>query len=56
MAIFSEKIARIAQLLGASPPGPYSRNLSSRTQFSQSTTLKIVVTGFLNKQKCSNKK
>ena len=52
---FSEKIARIAQRRGASPPGLSNGTLFSHTQSSQSTTFKIVVTGFLNKQTLQQK-
>ena len=45
-----KKNARIAQWLGALPPGPHCGNLFSRTQSSQLITFKIVITGFLNKQ------
>ena len=50
MAIFSKKIARITQRLGASPPGLPRGNLIFRTQPSQPTTFKTVIAGFLNKQ------
>ena len=50
MAIFSRKNARIAQRLRASPPGLHSGNLFSRTQSSQPSIFKIVITRFLNTQ------
>ena len=47
---FPEKIARIAQQLGPSHPGPHNGNLFSRTQSSQPTAFKIVITWIWNKQ------
>ena len=66
---FPNKIAGIAQWVGASPPGPhtchYVQNVKNNQNViqmvlkwlffshfttSQPTTLKIVITGFLNKQ------
>ena len=47
---FQKKIARIAQQLGSLPPGPLSGSLFSHTQSLLSTTFKIVIAGFLNKQ------
>ena len=47
---FEKKIARIAQRLGASPPGPHSGNLFSHTQSSQPTTFIIIIREILNKK------
>ena len=51
IAVFSEKNWKNCPAAAGLLPRPHYGNLFSRTQSSQPTTFKIVITGFLNKQK-----